>query len=104
MSALIDSLKTRIAKYLNMPTRLLNEVTIIVALPYSQYAVEIIEKAIEKGGLRDLSDINMKELEDSIDTILVCKCVLNDKSILISLVFDPEELYQSSTILKIIPI
>jgi len=104
MSALIDSLKTRIAKYLNISTRLINEVTIIVALPYSEYAIEEIEKTIDKDGLSKLSDINTKELEDSNDTILVCKCVLNDKTTLVSLVLDPEELYQSSAVLKIVPL
>jgi hypothetical protein len=104
MSALTNSLKTSIAKYLSISTRIISEVTIITALPYSGHAIEVIEKTFQSDGLSGLSKIDHNKLEDNADSILVCKCLLNDNRSFVSLVFDPEELYQSANILKLIPI
>ena len=104
MSAITNSLKTLIAKYLSISTRLITEVTIITALPYSGYAIEVIEKALQSDGLSGLSKIDHNKLENNPDSMLVCKCLLNDNRSFVLLVFDPEELYQSANILKLIPI
>ena len=104
MSTLTSSLKTPIAKYLNISKRLIKEMTIMTAVPYSNHAIEVIEETLQSQGLIGVTQIEYNKLEDNSDSIIVCKCLLNDNRCFISLIFDPEELYQSSGVLKLIQV